>query len=148
MISALVAGTLMGKPVARTGKNKGTPYVTAMVRCPTKDDALLVQAMAFSDTARAALLALDAGDAVATTGPLTVGVWHPDDGPPRPSVRLVAQQVMTPYAMRHKSQAMLGDNRAATPARQDRRRRPLAQVQRSGGDGFIDEPLEDVLPLS
>ena len=68
-------------------------------------DAVFVNVVAFSETAGAALLALDAGDAVALAGTLKAGAWVDRDGNARPSLDLVAAQVMTAYGLAKKRKA-------------------------------------------
>ena len=104
-IEALILAKLHGKPEQRTGKT-GRPFVTAKARAAVADgDAVFVNVVAFSETAAAALLALDAGDAVALAGTLKAGAWVDRDGNARPSLDLVAAQVMTVYGLAKKRKA-------------------------------------------
>ncbi|WP_233881023.1 hypothetical protein [Paraburkholderia flagellata] len=43
------------------------------------------------------MLALGDGDPVAVCGSLSVGVWKPEQGEPRPQVSVTATGVLTPY---------------------------------------------------
>lgn len=65
MIDALVTGKLAAAPQARTTK-AGKPMATARLRVPTTDPAVTIfcSVAAFDPEAVAALLALNAGDAV------------------------------------------------------------------------------------
>ena len=104
-IEALILAKLHGKPEQRTGKT-GRPFVTAKARAAVADgDAVFVNVVAFSEAAGAALLALDAGDAVALAGTLKAGAWIDRDGNARPSLDLVAAQVMTVYGLAKKRKA-------------------------------------------
>lgn len=68
MIEALISGKLHGKPTQRMSK-AGKPYTTAKMRAATgADESHFVNVTAFSDSAQAALLALDDGDGVAVAG--------------------------------------------------------------------------------
>ena len=98
MIDALVVGKLHAKPVARTSRN-GNAFVTVALLVAVADGATFyVSGCAFDDEARRALLALDKGDSVALTGPLQIGLFQPDDGaPPRPSVSVTIQAVLSAY---------------------------------------------------
>lgn len=64
MIDGLISGKLYGKPTERTGQSDKR-FVVAKVRAATDDDEpLFVNAIAFDDNAKSALLALDDGDAM------------------------------------------------------------------------------------
>lgn len=96
-IDALIGGTLHGAPKTRTSQN-GNPYTTAVVRAACRDGTtIFVSVITFSRTAGAALQALNDGDAVALAGELTPKVYVPQSGEPRPSLDLLAHQVMTAY---------------------------------------------------
>jgi hypothetical protein len=97
MIDGLVLGKLHAKPVARTSRN-GNAFVTVALLVAMPDGATLyVSGCAFDGEARRALLALDKGDSVALTDPLAIGLFQPDDGaPPRPSVSVTIQAVLSP----------------------------------------------------
>ena len=106
MIDALISGRVFGKPTERTGKS-GKPFVVAKLRAAVDGaEAVFVNVLAFADAAQAALLALADGDSVAVTGPLKVGVWQDKTGAHRPSIDLVAHQVLTSYSVTKKRSAM------------------------------------------
>ena len=106
MIDALIGGELYDKPQARTAKN-GNPFATAKVRASTRDgEALFVNIIAFSTTAVSALLALSDGDSVAVAGELTAGGYLDKTGEPRPSLELLAHQVLTQYHVQRKRAAV------------------------------------------
>ena len=104
MIEALILAKLHNKPEQRTGTT-GRPFVTCKARAATDADAVFVNVVAFSESTCAALLALDAGDAVALAGTLKAGAWIDRDGNARPSLDLVAAQVLTFYALAKKRKA-------------------------------------------
>jgi single-stranded DNA-binding protein len=106
MIDALIAGKLYGQPKAKTAKN-GNQFATAKVRAAAGDgESLLVSVIAFSQTAVAALLALEDGDSVALAGELTPRVWTDREGNAKPAADLVAQVVTTAYHVGRKRKAV------------------------------------------
>lgn len=133
MIDALVSGKVHGKPQQRTASNgSGKTFVTATLRCGTGEgEALFVNVIVFSDSVKAVLLALDDGDSVALCGSLSVGVWTPAQGEPRPQVKLTATAALSPYGVK-KRRAAVQD--ARRPARNERE--PAA-----AGGGFYDDDL-------
>ena len=126
MIEGIVSGRLYGKPVQRTSKT-GAAFTVAKLRVATSaSESLFVNVIAFSESAQAALLALDDGDAVALVGTLTPKVWTDRDGNTRPALDLVAAQVMTAYGLGKKRAAV----RAAGEPAPDRSPAPAGP----GGD--------------
>lgn len=117
MMDALIGGTLHGAPKSRTSQN-GNAYTTAIVRAPCRDGTVIfVNVITFSRTVSTALQALAEGDSVAIAGELTPKVYVPQGGEPRPSVDLLAHQVLTAYHVGRKrsaSQGAQGDGPAAT----------------------------------
>ena len=106
MIDALIAGRLHGQPTARTGKS-GKPFAVAKVRAAAGDgESLFVSVIAFDEAPCKALLALSDGDSVALSGSLTPKVWTDRDGNTRPSLDLVAHQVLTSYHVTRKRAAV------------------------------------------
>ncbi|MBB5467250.1 single-stranded DNA-binding protein [Paraburkholderia sp. CI2] len=112
MIDGLIAGKLYGTAQTRTGQS-GKAFVTAKVRAAVGDgETLFVNVITFSDTAAAALLALEDGDAVALAGTLSPKVWTDKHGEARPALDMVAHAVLTAYHVRRKRRAAQG---VATP---------------------------------
>lgn len=109
MIDALVQGKLTAAPQARQTK-ACKPMASARMRVATSDpeNAIFASVVAFDPEAVAALLALGAGDAVAVAGPMKVGVWTDNNGNARPSVDVVADRVLSVYAIRKKRAAADG----------------------------------------
>lgn len=106
MIGALILAKLHSKPEQRTGKT-GRPFMTAKVRAAVADgDAVFISVVAFSESASAALLALDVGDSVALAGTLKPSAWIDRDGNARPTLDLVAAQVLTVYGLAKKRKAV------------------------------------------
>lgn len=109
MINSLVTGKLATAPQQRTAKN-GKPFATARLRVPTADPAvtLFASVVAFDSEAVDALLALGAGDAVSVAGSLKVGTWTDKEGNARPSLDLVADRLLSVYAIRKQRAAAGG----------------------------------------
>ena len=109
MIDALIQGKLLKDPEARQTK-AGKPYATARMRVPTTNPAetIFVSVVAFDPEAVAALLALGAGDAVSVAGPLKVGVWTDNNGNTYPTLDVVADRVLSVYAIRKQRRAAGG----------------------------------------
>ena len=105
-IEALILGKLHQRAEQRTSKT-GRPFVTAKARTAAGEgESLFVNVIAFGETACAALLALDAGDSLALAGTLKPGVWTDREGNARPSLDLVAAQVLTVYGLKKKRDAI------------------------------------------
>ncbi|TXH90241.1 MAG: single-stranded DNA-binding protein [Rhodoferax sp.] len=99
MIDGLVSGRLVGVAEQREGKN-ATRFAVAKVRATAGDgDTVVVNVIAFSADACAALLALDDGDAVALAGGLTPKVWSDKQGNTKPALDMVATKVLTAYPL-------------------------------------------------
>jgi hypothetical protein len=107
MIDGLVAGRLMGDASRRVDK-AGRTYIVARVLARNRaDEEFIVNVIAFDEAPCAALLALADGDALSLVGALTPKVWTDKQGVARPSLDLIAVQVMTAYHASRK-QASLG----------------------------------------
>ncbi|HDR9064382.1 TPA: single-stranded DNA-binding protein [Burkholderia vietnamiensis] len=115
MIDGLIAGKLYDTPSSKTGAS-GKSFVTAKVRAASGDgEALFVNVIAFSDDAKAALLALSDGDSVALSGSLTPKVWTDKNGDARPALDMVVHAVLTAYHVRRKREAVQGTRRPSEP---------------------------------
>lgn len=151
MIEALMAGTLVGKPEARTAKS-GRTFVQARLRVPAgAEEVIFARLTAFSDSSCTALLALDDGDAAAVAGTLELGAWVDRHGDAKPNVDMVVSQVLTIYHLKRRLEAVHG---AGEPGATDppvpphtanspssRRRRPAASkaVEHPPGEsGVVD----------
>ena len=117
MIDGLIAGKLYGQPTERISKT-GKPFAIAKVRAAGGDgESLFVNVSAFDDAPCAALRALGDGDSVALSGSLSQKMWTDKEGNTRPSLDLVAHQVLTTYHVTRRRTAMQGAQ-ASQPARQ------------------------------
>jgi single-stranded DNA-binding protein len=105
-IEALIFGRLHQRAEQRTSKI-GRLFVTAKARAAAGDsESLFVNVMAFGNTACAALLALEAGDSLALAGTLRPGAWTDREGNARPSLDVVAAQVLTVYGLKKRREAI------------------------------------------
>ena len=133
MIEGLVAGKVYGRPEQRTGTNSGRPFVTAKVRAATSGgETLFVNVLAFDATAQAALLALSDGDAVSLAGTLTPKVWTDREGQARPSLDMVASQVLSVYQVKRRREAASAAGSAEPPARTPYAPMPAPAAARRG----------------
>ena len=105
MIEALVSGKLHGQPAQKISKT-GKPFVVAKVRAHAGEADVFVNVIAFSPDACQALLTLGEGDAVALAGSLVPKAWTDREGIARPSLDLVASQVLTAYHVTRKRRAL------------------------------------------
>jgi single-stranded DNA-binding protein len=112
MIDGLIAGRLLGEASRRTDK-MGHSFIVARVLARNKaDEEFIVNVIAFDDAACAALLALGDGEALTLSGSLTPRVWTDKQGNTRPSLDMVAAQVLTAYHVNRKQAAMGGSGTA------------------------------------
>ena len=108
MIDGLIAGRMMGDASRRVDK-AGRSYVVARALARNKmDEEFIVNVIAFDEAPSAALLALADGEALTLSGALTPKVWTDKQGNHRPSLDLVAVQVMTAYHVSAKQAALQG----------------------------------------
>ena len=127
MIDGLIAGRLYGQAAERTDK-AGKTFTVARVRAPSNDgENLFVNVIAFDAASCAALGALADGDSVSLAGTLTPRVWTDKQGNTRPSMDMVAHQVMSAYHVNRKRRAMEGD---------------LSPTDNPHGEEFPPEPLD------
>lgn len=132
MIDALISGKLMGTPSQRTSRN-GNAFTVAKVRVPTGEDAVFCNVIVFAESAQAALLALDDGDAVALAGSLKVGTWQAKDGTHRPSLDMTASQVLTAYHVTRKRKAMQPEHEGGTSTQRQTKTTPFPDGLDDGG---------------
>jgi single-stranded DNA-binding protein len=105
MLDALIGGRLHARPVQRTGAS-GKHFTTAkLIVTAGSGETQFVNVIAFNESAQATLLALDSGDSIALSGPLTPKVWTGNDGVAKVGLDLVAHAVLTAYAVQHKRRA-------------------------------------------
>lgn len=160
-ISALLMGTLLTQPAQRTSQ-RGANFTTCRIRVAAAGagdtDSVVANAIAFDQDVQRELLALGTGEQVAASGTLKVGIWQPQDGPPRPSVDLVVGKLLTPYAIAKRRKAAQAGNdqddrqqdrpsdaawRAAAPAGRgpQRSQRPQRGAPADGLDDGGDLPI-------
>jgi single-stranded DNA-binding protein len=103
LIDGLVGGKLHGKAERRTGQQSGKGFVVAKVRAATgSGESVFVNVIAFSESAGAALLALEDGDSVALSGTLNPKPWIDREGAPRMALDMTVTAVMTAYSVKKK----------------------------------------------
>ena len=142
MIDALVSGRIYGQPAERTSKT-GKPFAVAKVRVAAGDgESTFISVIAFDDAPCAALLALGDGDSVALSGSLSQKMWTDKEGNTRPSLDLVAHQVLTSYHVTRKRSAMQG-MQASQPAHQRQRPRDEAWQARAPRQPDLDDGALD-----
>ncbi len=95
MITAIIAGKLAGPAQLRSDGPSGRPFATARVRVQQDGgDFITVFVSAAAPDVMRTLLAAESGATLTLGGELTASVWLPEDGsPPRPSLRLHADQI-------------------------------------------------------
>jgi single-stranded DNA-binding protein len=91
-VFALVNGSLFRDPETKISK-AGKPYVIATIVSKEGGESTFVNLVAFSDSAKEAILALGEGDALSAQGKTTIGVYE-KNGEHRPSLSIVADRVL------------------------------------------------------
>jgi single-stranded DNA-binding protein len=115
MVDGLIAGKLYGTATERTGQS-GKPFVVAKVRAAVgNSEAVFVNVVAFSDSVKAALLALSDGDSVALAGTLTPKAWMDRNGDAKPVLDVVAHALLTAYHVKRKREAVQASRQQAEP---------------------------------
>ena len=105
MIDALVGGKLF-KAAEERRSQAGKTFVTANIRAADGEgEGLFISVVAFNDSAKAALLAMEEGDSVSLAGTLKIGTYEARDGSVKASVSMVAQNVMSAYQVSRKRKA-------------------------------------------
>jgi hypothetical protein len=133
MIDGLVSGKLYGAASRRTGQS-GKTFVTAKVRAAMSDgESFFVNAIAFDDEAKAALLALGDGGSVALVGTLTPKVWMDRNGEAKPALDLVAHAVLSAYDVKRRRAAVQATRQPANDAEQ------ACQMYSGGVDNMNDD---------
>ena len=113
-LTVLALGTLTADPQERTG-GSGKPFVVANLRTATEDDAVLVSVVAFSDSVKAALLALKKGDSASVTGRAKLTSWTGRDGAEKHGLSIVADGVLTAYAVGKRRDATAAARQSSGP---------------------------------
>lgn len=96
MIAALVTGKLAALAQSRSDGPSGRPFVTARLQVRQQAGDFIAVFVAAADPAvMRTLLAAEPGTTLTLGGELVASVWQPEDGsPPRPSLRLHADQIV------------------------------------------------------
>jgi single-stranded DNA-binding protein len=94
MIEGLIAGHIWGDPEKRVGKNNSI-FVVAKVRAQgSQPELVIVNVIAFDNTACKALLERRDGDAVSLSGSLLPKVWIDKQGVSRAALDMIAGRVL------------------------------------------------------
>ena len=100
MIAALLQGSLVGDVVRRTSSRNGASFVTVGVRAAAGDESIIVNVVAFDDTAAERLQRLARGATVAVAGVLELHCWVDREGKDRKDWRMVAAEVLSVHQAR------------------------------------------------
>jgi single-stranded DNA-binding protein len=122
---ALIQGTLFRSPERKVSRG-GKPYVSATIRVRDGEGSQFWRVTVFSEGAGEEMMRLQDGDAVSAQGVMKAEIYKPDDGEPRVSLSLVADQVLAlrqPAPRREKPAADMPDSSAAPAARSSGARR-------------------------
>ncbi|WP_018407675.1 single-stranded DNA-binding protein [Methylocystis rosea] len=90
---ALVTGTLFRAPERKVSRG-GKPYVSATIRVREGDASQFWRVTIFSESAGEEMMSLSDGDAVSAQGAMRAELYRPDDGEPRLSLSIIADQVL------------------------------------------------------
>ena len=116
MIDALIGGKIAKQPEQRQSKS-GKPFVTTSLSASVGNgESVFVSVIAFDPAPCRALLALDTGDSVSIAGSLTPKTYTAKDGTVRAALDMVANQVLSPYAIKKKREATQEQGEAAKPS--------------------------------
>jgi single-stranded DNA-binding protein len=111
MIDVLIRGRLVADPdrkLTKAGKDYATARLSVTDREGGEHLALLT---AFDDGAVRALLSLAKGAALVVVGELSIGVWTPESGEARPSLRVLVHRVLTVHHVQRRRAAAGGGAR-------------------------------------
>jgi single-stranded DNA-binding protein len=89
---AIVTGSLFRAPEQKTSKS-GKTFVTATIVSKDGGESTFINLVAFSDSAKDAILALGEGDALSAQGKASLSVYE-KNGEHRPSLSIVADHVL------------------------------------------------------
>jgi single-stranded DNA-binding protein len=112
VIDALIHGRIFGKPQSRTSK-AGKQFVTAKLSVPMQDgQSVFANLITFRQPVGTALLALDDGAAVAVSGEIKVSTYVAKDGSTKPSIDIVAHEILSAYHITKRRKAVAKDDQA------------------------------------
>ncbi|RUP23710.1 MAG: single-stranded DNA-binding protein [Curvibacter sp.] len=120
MIDGLICGRLHGAPESRIDRHKQTFAVARVRAASSEGENLFVNVIAFDNAVVDGLLALGDGDSVALSGSLTPRVWTDKQGHHRPSLDMVAHQVLTAYHVQHRRALATGQDEHPFPDHAER----------------------------
>lgn len=136
MIRLMISGKLHDAPQSRES-SKGTTYTVAKVKADDKSGLWVwVSVIAFGNESER-LLSLKAGDAVSIAGPAEINAWLDKEGNPKPSVSMVAEQLIS---LRPKPRPVDAER---PPVHRSRRTHRIARPQEEH-DADDGEPFNDL----
>ena len=139
-INALITGKLQGQPEQRTSK-AGKTFVSAKLRVSNGEDSLFAKVVAFSAEPCRILLALGAGEAIAISGTAKVSAWIDGTGNPKPNLDVVADVVLTSYALQKRRAAVASEHgQQRQPAQRQRRLEAEDDFGEAGNDDWLEGP--------
>jgi len=111
-LDVLAQGKLVKAPEQRTARN-GSPFALAQLSVSTDgDESILCSLITFRVETVAAMLALDAGDALAVAGRAKVTTWTNRDGETKAGLSITVDQLLTAYHVKRKRSAVQDDDHA------------------------------------
>jgi single-stranded DNA-binding protein len=148
---AIISGTLFRAPERKVSRG-GKPYVSATIKCRDGDAAQFWRVTVFSESAGEEMLRLSDGDSVSAQGAMSAEIYRPENGVPRLSLSIVADQVLAlrqPARRREKPAADMPDRSAAPAARSSGARRAAGHRSPSAPHGWhpTDTDLNDDVPF-
>jgi len=90
---AIISGVLFRAPERKVSRG-GKPYVSATIKCRDGDAVQFWRVTVFSESASEEMMRLAAGDSVSAQGAMSAEIYRPENGEPRLSLSLVADQVL------------------------------------------------------
>ena len=150
MIDALVSGRLYAKPEERISSSGKVFVCFKVLAADCEGESQFCNVVAFSDTVKHAVLALDAGDSCSISGPLKFSTYSARDGAIKVSVSVVASAVLTSYHVKRKREAVAqaSDPKPEPPARATatRKHQGLRDAEKLyGGDSapMVEDRLDE-----
>jgi single-stranded DNA-binding protein len=132
MISVLATGKIIVAPTQRTGSS-GKEFTTVTLACPANGDDVSVSVICFGATAQQQLLALSKGDTISVVGKAQPKIYTAKTGEQRPSLDVVAEQVMSAYQLKTK--------RAKAQAEPGSEPEPPQQSPQQSDDGELRDDI-------
>jgi single-stranded DNA-binding protein len=98
-LSILTQGRLLADPVVRTSRN-GTPFVSFAISAAVEGEYTTINAVGFDADVVERMNTLTKGESVAIAGRARLSTWEGRDGTTKVGLSVVADSVLTAYAIR------------------------------------------------